>query len=64
MHMRQSRRPVIAETGTDWVSFANELTDLCARHRIGVEGGVAYQMEADDHLFSYRIDDAGTIARV
>lgn len=49
---------------TNWVSFASDLTDVCKKHGIGIEGGIAYRMEGDDHLFSYRIDDAGNIARV
>lgn len=48
---------------TNWVSFASDITDVCNRHGIGIEGGLAYLMERDDHLFCYQIDDSGMLAR-
>ena len=63
--MMEAQNNVAADTAsrTDWVRFAHDLTELCGKHGIGIEGGVAYQMEGDDYLFSYQIADSGRIAR-
>lgn len=48
---------------TNHEEFAAELTDLCLKHGIGIEGATAYLMEGDDHLFSYTLDDEGRVVR-
>ena len=44
--------------------FADELTELCRKHQIGVEGAIAYAANAEDLAFRYRCEDSGELIRV
>jgi hypothetical protein len=44
--------------------FANELTELCRKHGVGVEGALAYAASAEDLAFRYRCEDNGELIRV
>jgi hypothetical protein len=47
----------------DWEAFCRELTELCNKHRIGIEGGTPFIMENDDFDAVYTIDEAGNLTR-
>jgi hypothetical protein len=44
--------------------FADELTQLCRKHRVGVEGAIAYAATAEDLAFRYQCEDDGKLIRV
>ena len=44
--------------------FLGELTALCAKHEIGIEGGVLYSMQREDQAHSYEADADSRLYRV
>ena len=53
-----------AEMNQKMDAFARAITDLCATHGLGVEGGTLYVMENDDYHFSYSVDAEGSLIRI
>ena len=43
--------------------FADELTALCRKHGMGIEGAVAYAAMPEDLDFRYRCEDNGELIR-
>ncbi len=45
-------------------AFLKELSDLCRKYKLGIEGGTLYIMEPpEDFLFNYALDEFGELER-
>ena len=53
---REEDQPVLSDQQT--TAFANELSDLCRKHGIGIAGEpTLFRLEQDDLLHEYKVDD-------
>ena len=43
--------------------FTRELTELCRKHRLGIEGGAVYVMEHEDYPHVYALDAESKLVR-
>jgi len=45
------------QAALELTAFTRELSDLCRKHSVGLEGATLFEMQTDDYKFDYHIDD-------
>lgn len=48
----------------DTRAFTAELTDICNKHGLGIEGGTIYAQIPEDQIFRYACDDDSKLVRL